>query len=409
MAPLTGAADAPPQAARPAGLVRSEPASIALRITAAAVAFRLLSALVAFIAHVVFPSYRPDQFTVFGRPSPFWDTFARYDSGWYYQIARYGYTAGPVHFVPGGRSSIAFFPLYPLLMRYVAQLLGPNPANFYLAGIIVSWIAFALAMVMLYKLARLDLPRHRAERAVLYAAIFPFAFFYGVVYSESVFLLFTVSSFYFFRTRRWALGGMCGALATATRVTGIMMLPPLAWIAWRSARPERRDRIAALAAVAFVTAGIGAYSFYIYRLSGNPFEWAATITRWGYYPGGMPWVAPLRLVRTLATHPYTYLTTDRLAPYDTLNGLSAIFFIAATPFVWRRLGAGYALFIIANLWLPLSSGVFEGVGRYCAVLFPCFIWLATVRSRIVSGAVIVLFAVCYTLCLALFTNIHPLF
>src|SRR5262249_49368651 len=182
-----------------------------------------------------------------------------------------------------------------------------------------------------------------------------------------------------------------------------------AWIAWRNARPERRDRLAALAGLALVTAGVGAYSFYIYQLSGNPFEWAATIKRWGYYPGGMPWVAPFRLVRALVTHPYIYLTTDRMAPYDTLNGLSALGFIAATPFVWRRLGAGYAFFMTANLWLPLSSGVFEGVGRYSAVLFPCFIWLASIRSRILSGAVVVLFTVLYMLCLVLFTNIHPLF
>jgi hypothetical protein len=38
-----------------------------------------------------------------------------------------------------------------------------------------------------------------------------------------------------------------------------------------------------------------------------------------------------------------------------------------------------------------------------------FIWLATVRSRFVFDGVIVAFAALYTLCLALFTNVHPLF
>src|SRR5207253_11414456 len=49
---------------------------------------------------------------------------------------------------------------------------------------------------------------------------------------ESTFLLFTVLTFYFFRTRRWAVAGICGAIATATRVTGILMWPALAWTAW---------------------------------------------------------------------------------------------------------------------------------------------------------------------------------
>ena len=70
-----------------------------------------------------------------------------------------------------------------------------------------------------------------------------------------------------------------------------------------------------------------------------------------------------------------------MAPYDTLNGVAAIVCVLAIPFVWRRFGTGYALFMLANLWLPLSSGIFEGTGRYCAVMFPFFIWLASIRSQ----------------------------
>ncbi|HYM25338.1 MAG TPA: hypothetical protein VEU08_19105 [Vicinamibacterales bacterium] len=98
-----------------------------------------------------------------------------------------------------------------------------------------------------------------------------------------------------------------------------------------------------------------------------------------------------------------------MAPYDFLYGVTGIVFLASIPFVWRRFGAGYGLFMLANLWLPLSSGVFEGVGRYCSVLFPFFIWLADGRSRFVSTMVVAVFALFYTLGLALFTTIHPLF
>ena len=376
----------------------------AVRIAVASVAFRLFSAALAFAANVVFPFYQPEQFTIFGRTSTFWDTFARYDSGWYFQIARNGYDYGA-----GGRSNIAFFPVYPLLMKYVGRLFGRQASNIYLAGIVISWVAFVLAMIVLYELARLDLPRRRAERAVVYAAVFPFAFFFGVVYTESTFLLFTLLSFYGFRTRRWIAGGLAGGLAAATRVNGIMMLPALAWAAWRAAEPTRRDRLWAAAGLALVAAGLGVYSVYIYQLSGDPLEWAKTLQRWGYYPGGAPWMAPVRLVQILATHPYAYLAGERLAPYDTLNGLSALAFIVAVPFVWKRLGAAYGLFVLANLWLPLSSGQFEGMGRYCAVMFPVFIWLATTRSRVVSTGLVVSFATLYTLCLALFTKVYPLF
>ena len=312
-------------------------------------------------------------------------------------------------YVAGGRGNIAFFPVYPLLMRYVGRAFGRRSGDLYLGGIVVSWVAFVLAMVVMFSLARLDLPRRRAERAVLLTAIFPFAFFYGVVYTEAVFLLFTVASFYCFRTRRWVLGGVCGGLATATRVNGVLMLPSLAWIAWRSAEPTARDRALAIGGLLLVPCGIGAYSLYIYHLSGSPLEWAATISRWGYYPGSAPTAGVTRLAYHLLTHPYAYLAGDRLAPYDTLNGLTALLFVVAVPFVWWRCGAACGWFMAANLWLPLSAGQYEGLGRYCAVLFPFFIWLASLRSRAVLMAALVLSAMLYTLCLALFTTIHPLF
>ena len=76
-----------------------------IRIAAFAIAFRLFSAALALTVNVVFPDAQREQFTVFSTPSPFWDAFARYDSGWYQQIARSGY-----EYTPGGRSTIAFFP-----------------------------------------------------------------------------------------------------------------------------------------------------------------------------------------------------------------------------------------------------------------------------------------------------------
>ena len=86
-----------------------------------------------------------------------------------------------------------------------------------------------------------------------------------------------------------------------------------------------------------------------------------------------------------------------------------IAFLVAVPFVWARLNGGYALYMLLNLVVPLSSGVFEGLGRYCAILFPCFIWLASLRSPAAGTPLVVVFALFYTLALALFTTIHPLF
>jgi hypothetical protein len=404
-----------------------------LRIAGWALAFRIVSAILALFIVLAFPLDHPiaDASTMWGRPSPFWDAFVRHDSGWYFDIARRGYDVSGA--MAGGRSNVAYAPVYPLLMRYVGRLFGRAPGDIYLGGIVVSWTSFVFAMVVLYHLAALDLPRRRAERAVLLTMIFPFSFFFGEVYTESTFLLFTVLSFYGFRTRRWAVAGVCGAIATATRITGILMWPALAWIVLRLARDrplaqdfarglardrppvERhvatRERLAAVAALVVATLGFGGYCFYLYQETGHPFLWATALTRWGtgYHPGGAPWSAPLALAGALLTHPYVFLTSGPMAVYDALYGVTALLFVIATPFVWRKFGAAYGLFMALNLYVPLSSGTFEGLGRYCSVLFPCFIWLASIRSRWLSTALVVVFAMFYTLGLALFATLRPLF
>jgi hypothetical protein len=374
----------------------------ALRIMGWALGFRVASALLGFFIMLALDP--PRNMTVFQRPSAFWDAFAHFDSGWYEPIARDGY-----RYYVDSRSNIAFFPGYPMLMRLAGQLFPHGYEQFYFGGILVSWTCFVLAMAALYYLARLDLPRPLASRAVLLTAVFPFSFFFGVVYSESTFLLFTVLAFYGFRTRRWFVGGLCASVAIATRVPGILMMPCLAWLAWKHAQPTMRDRLMAAGGLVLSLAGFAWYCAFIYSLSGNPLEWVATIQRWNYHPGGAPWAAPLGLLDKLLMHPYTYLTTNPNALYDTLYGVTGLVFLALTVVVWRRFGLAYGLFMLLSLWLPISSGVFEGVGRYCSVLFPAFIWLATIRSRSVFTALVVLFATVYTLGFTLFLLNKPIF
>ena len=198
-----------------------------------ALGFRLAGATVGFIANVTIPDYQNQGFTVFEQPNPFWDRFARWDSGWYYGIASGGY-----RFVEGGRSNRAFFPLYPKLMGALGRALGGAQEDFYLAGIAISWTSFSIAMVLLYRLARFDFPHAAALRATMYAAIFPSAYFFGVVYSESLFLLTLVGAALALRAQHWVLAAVAMAAMTATRVNGVMFLPALAWIGWRAAGPS---------------------------------------------------------------------------------------------------------------------------------------------------------------------------
>jgi hypothetical protein len=370
----------------------------------AAILFRLFSAVAAFLANVTFAQHQDQGFGVFRSDHLFWDAFARYDAGWYHGIASMGYAFGA-----GGRNNLAFFPVYPLLMRAGGWLLGGRQQDYYFAGIVISWLAFAAAMTMLYRLALLDLPRPAALRAVMYAAAFPFAFFFGMVYSESVFLLALVTSVYVLRQGRWVMAALAGAVMTATRVTGVMAVPGLLLIAWRFTRGDRGRRVRAVAAAVAAAAGIGIYSAFNFAISGTPFAWYDAITFWGYRPGGNPLRGLAGLVDALLVRPYQFLATEPMAPYDTFNALTAVGTLALVPLIWRRFNAGYALIILAGLLLPLSSGQFEGLGRYCSVLFPVPLALASLGGSLRHQVLLACSSILYALGLALFVTVHPLF
>lgn len=376
---------------------------IEARLAIGAIALRLISAFVAFFANVTFPSHADQGFTILGEPHAFWDPFARYDSGWYHGIASRGYAH-----VEGGRSNLAFFPLYPTMMGWGGRLLGGHQADFYFAGIVISWVSFAGAMVLVYRLACLDLGREQAVRAVLYSAVFPAAYFFGMVYSESLFLVTLLGAVLAIRQRRWVWAALAGAAMTATRVNGVMFVPALAWLAWQSA-PDRQGRLRGAAAVAASLGGIGAYALYNYTLSGDPLAWYHSIQRWGYHPGGNPFTSLFAIAQALVERPYQFLTTDPMAPYDSLNALSAGAALVAAPFVWRRFGGAYAAIVVLGLLLPLSSGEFEGMGRYCSVLFPLPLLMASLAGDTRHVVLIAASAMIYTLGLALFANVHPVF
>jgi len=375
------------------------------RIFITALAFRVLSALLAFLANVVFPQHQDQGFGVLPRQDhQFWDAFARYDAGWYHGIASVGYEYRGV-----GRNNLAFFPAYPLLMRAGGWVLGGRQQDYYFVGILISWLAFAGAMTMLYRLALLDMPRAAALRAVMYSAVFPFAYFFGMVYSESLFLLAMVAAAYGLRTQQWLVGGVAGAVMTATRVTGMMAVPGLALLAWRAAGADRRGQLHAVAAVAVSMIGITVYSAFNWMVSPSPFTWYESITFWGYHPGGNPFSGVMRLLQALLLRPYQFLTTERMAPYDVLNAFAAIGALSLVPVIWKRFNAGYALIVVAALMLPLSSGQFEGLGRYTAVQFPVALVLASFAGDTRHQVWLTASAMLYAICMALFVTVHPLF
>jgi hypothetical protein len=145
------------------------------------------------------------------------NVWGRWDAVHYLTIATQGYQG----------TDMAFFPLFPLLIRILGSLVG----NHLIAGLLISNASFFFGLLYLYKLLEHEYDRSVARRAIFYVSIFPSAFFFSAVYTESLFFMLTVASFYYMRSHRWWIAGAIGFFAALTRVEGVLLAVPFA-IEW---------------------------------------------------------------------------------------------------------------------------------------------------------------------------------
>ncbi|MGK7898610.1 MAG: hypothetical protein AB4372_34600 [Xenococcus sp. (in: cyanobacteria)] len=154
-----------------------------------------------------------------------WEVFSAWDSILYQQIANNSYDTSDSN--PG--SNVAFFPLFPLLIR-LGTAVGLS-SNF--VGIIVNNIAFFLTLFVVYIWIKKSNGDLAARWVVAILAWCPLSIFGTVIYTEGVFLLFSSLALFSFENKQYTQTIISGILATATRITGLALIPTFLFIAWR--------------------------------------------------------------------------------------------------------------------------------------------------------------------------------
>ncbi|HKP10888.1 MAG TPA: mannosyltransferase family protein, partial [Blastocatellia bacterium] len=329
----------------------------------------------------------------------------RWDAGWYLQIAREGYEY-TARIGATGQQNIVFFPAFPMTIRTVAMLLGNNHPAYVFGATAASLLLFLLALTYVYHLAREFLTPEESTVALWLLAAYPFALFYGAVYTESLFLLGAAGAFYHFRHGELGRAALWGVVVGLTRPNGFFLCLPLAICALeRQPAGERRLSLKDMAAAAAPLAGVLLYSLYLWRLTGNPVAWAAGHAAWGRTYQGLS---------TLITQRYRVITESGLPsylghePYDFLNAMGVLFVIAAVWPLARRFSIAYAVFILINILPPLSAGGLMSAGRFSSVLFPAFFWFASAVPAAHRAGWIAAFAAFEAFNAALFYTWRPL-
>ncbi|MGB3641313.1 MAG: hypothetical protein WBA39_27615 [Rivularia sp. (in: cyanobacteria)] len=180
-----------------------------------------------------------------------WDVFYAWDSIWYHRIVVVGY-----EFInDGNQYSVAFFPLLPMLARTIMYFGLP----FKMAATLINNAAFLGALTVLYYWVKESHGTSAARWSTAVLAWCPYSLYGSVIYTEGLFLLFSTAALRAFDKKQHLWAAIWGILSTATRITGVMLIPAFLFVAWK----QRRD---AKAYVASFAVGIGAFLFSLYCL-----------------------------------------------------------------------------------------------------------------------------------------------
>jgi hypothetical protein len=356
------------------------------------------SSSVLYHRHVGSSLLTPDARDFTGLVGRLFNPWANWDGVWYIRIASHGYASYP--------DSQAFFPLYPLLVHYLGRALG---GEFELAGIVISLACFFALCLMLYKLVAREFSPRVGFWTVVFLSFFPTSLFFQAVYTESLFLLLIVTCFYFSRRGTWPLAGLAGLLATATHISGIVLLLPMALLYLRERGWEpRRIRLSA-ASLLLVPSGLALWMAYLKLTFGDPLIFRRAQNHWGR-SFAWPWQTVGRSVMAvdddLRGIPYLPLVVGRgdmrvdfVAKYygahpglvDALawGNVTALIGLAVAGILIaigaRLLPLAYTAFAVAIVLLPLFGPTklkpLMSMPRFIVAAFPIFIVMALVCDR----------------------------
>jgi hypothetical protein len=286
-----------------------------------------------------------------------------YDGDWYRAIADHGY---------GARQSLRFFPLYPLLGRWLGAVFADHVGA---ALVVIAWAAALVFGALLVRLVlRETNDEDLAARAAWYGAIFPLAISFVLAYAEPLMMVAVVGAFLALRSRRWLIAAPLGLVAGLTRPVGVLLLVPAAIEAWRDWRGAKRGELAArAAAVAAPAVGLGVYMAWVEAEYGNAFE---------------PFdVQTGKAFRGPTIDPFTHIVNgfDDLFDGDRFGaGIHLLWiavFIGLLVVLARRLPASYVAYAGASLLLGLTATNISSFERYAYSTIPFIIAVAIVTAR----------------------------
>jgi hypothetical protein len=352
-----------------------------------------------------------DQLPLFNLPR--WiSALADFDGLHYINIARNGYS----------KYEQAFFPLYPLIIKYLSPLFSNNQL---LTGLIISNFLFLIGLVLFYKYLT-NFNKFQRISTISLLLVFPTSFFFGAVYTEGLFFLLLISTLYFLKKENYLLVSLFAFLASTTRLIGVFLIVPIIFH-WIFLQKHRRDVINHVSAnfnkfqqistIFFPILGLATYCFYLWRTTGDPFFFLTSQPIFGANRSSHLILLPQVYWRYLkifltATHDSRFYVS--VVEFLIFNFVLVI--LSLDLFKNLKLNKnfkfeisnlsllGLNLFSFSNLILPTLTGTFSSIPRYSLFSLSFFIYIAQIKSNFIRYFIFGILVILHILLLGYFSQ-----
>ena len=292
-------------------------------------------------------------------------SWGAFDGAHYIRLARDGYKSAFTE---------AFFPFYPFIIRLLNILVD----NYLIAGLLISNICFILFLVILYKILKKQFCIEVAQETIKLYVFFPTSFLLNSLYTEPLFLLLTILSFYFLINRKWLFSSLFSGLSTATRLVGISVGGAII-AKWLKEYKINNIKILIRGIVYSCTSflGIFFYMFFLNNKFAYPFAFFNAMALWQKDK-------PVFFFQTFFR--YLKMLFDFSLPFETyfvvlFEFITALLFLYLFIIGFSKLKIYYIVYSFIAFILSISSGTFSSLPRYVLSLFPLFVVLAILLNK----------------------------
>lgn len=275
----------------------------------------------------------------------------------------------------------AFFPLYPYLIRSLFHLTYWDVAKISLG---ISHVAAVGMIVMWWLLVREVFSAQPGKKNWWIILLLPTSFFWVAGYTESLFMLLVFSSLWLGIKKQWWLAAVVAALASATRVTGVFLVPAL-WVEWAwqhkaalQAKTLSLKQWWPVAVVCLGVTGLLGYMYYLWGTFGDPLYFFHVQSEFGAGRQETLILLPqvfwryVKIVWTVHPHDWQYYA---FVQELVLTAISMLLLLLSV----KKIRPSIVTFSVLAWILPTLTGTFSSMPRYilsapAVYLMIIFLW-----------------------------------